>query len=281
MSTVCILGAGELGGAIAHALARSDLVSRISLIDSARPIAAGKALDIQQSGAIGRFHTQVDGTDEFTRVATSAAVVLADRARHASGEWNGDDAIALLDRLSAHLGDTPLIFASAAHGSVLSIAARELQLRRQRIIGSGPEAVASAARAMVALEARCSPSEVSLSVLGIPGDFVTPWSEAAIGGRALDRVLTQAELSRLQARVARLWPPGSFALGYAAARVVEALITSSREAMNVLTVLNGEFGVRNRIGTVPALLSPRGIAATRIPALDTRERVRLQTVLGA
>jgi hypothetical protein len=46
-------------------------------------------------------------------------------------------------------------------------------------------------------------------------------------------------------------------------------------------VLNGEFGVRNRIGTVPAFLTTAGIAAVRLPALNTRERVQLETVLGA
>jgi malate dehydrogenase len=281
MTTVCILGAGELGGAVAHALARRHFVSRLTLVDDAQRVAVGKALDIQQSCAIERIHTQLDGTDDFTRVAGSTVVVFADRVSHISDDWSGDDAIALLGRLSPYLGEAPLVFAAASQGGVLSLAARELRLRRQRLVGSSAEAIASAARAMVALEARCSPVEVSLSVLGVPPALVVPWSEAAIGGRALDRVLTQAELTRVEAKVARLWPPGPFALALAAARVVEALVRSSRQAMHVLTVLNGEFGVRNRIGTVPAFLTTAGIAAVRLPALNTRERVQLETVLGA
>jgi hypothetical protein len=45
-------------------------------------------------------------------------------------------------------------------------------------------------------------------------------------------------------------------------------------------MLGGEFGVRNRVGTVPALLSSSGIVHTRVPALNTRERVQLETALG-
>ena len=107
-----------------------------------------------------------------------------------------------------------------------------------------------------------------------------PWSEASIGGYALERVLSQVQLRDVEARVARLWPPGPYALGAAAARVVEAVLHASRRSYNVLTVLDGEFGVRNRLGTVPALLASRGIVHTRVPALNTRERVQVETALG-
>jgi malate/lactate dehydrogenase len=161
-------------------------------------------------------------------------------------------------------------------------ASREVSIPRARLIGSAPEALASAITAIVAMEARCAPGEVRLTVLGTPPNgFVVPWSEASIGGYALDRVLSQVQLSRIEARAARLWPPGPYTLGTAAARVVEALAGSSRRSFSVLTVLGGEFGVRNRVGAVPAHLSARGIVHTRVPALSTRERVQLETALGA
>jgi malate dehydrogenase len=291
MPAVCILGAGELGGAIAHALARSERVSRVLLIDSAGRLAAGKALDIQQSGAIEGFHARLDGTDDFTRVTAAAVVVIADRAGPPAVEWGGEEGLGLVNRISTYATDCPLVFAGASQAGLLLAAAREAGVHRERLIGSAPEAFASAARAIVALEARCSPTEVSVSVLGVPpgsgpddlggGGFVVPWSDASIGGRALERVLTPVELSRAEARVARLWPPGPFALGLAAARVVDGIVGSSRRAFSVLTVLGGEFGVRNRVGALPVLLSTGGIAHTRIPTLDTKERVRLETVLGA
>ena len=135
---------------------------------------------------------------------------------------------------------------------------------------------------MVAMEARCSPSEVDLTVLGAPpSGFVVPWSEASIGGYSLERVLSQVQLTRIEARAARLWPPGPFALGLAAARVAEGLVQNSRRAFSVLMVLGGEFGVRGRVGAIPVNLSPAGVTGTRVPTLNTRERVRLETALGA
>ena len=88
-------------------------------------------------------------------------------------------------------------------------------------------------------------------------------------------------LALIEARVARLWPPGPHALGLAAARVAEAIGTSARQAHTVLTVLGGEFGVRNRVGLVPCLLGPAGIREVRLPPLNARERVQIETALGA
>jgi malate dehydrogenase len=292
MAAICILGAGELGGAVAHALARGERVSRVLLIDAAATVAAGKALDIQQSGAIEGFHTLLSGTDDMTRATGCSVCVIADTAGRTPVEWQGEEGLAMLNRLTGYAA-APLIFAGALQTPLLVAAAREAGLRRERLIGSAPEAFAAAATAMVAMEAGCSPTEVKIAVLGAPSTppdgqrggpraaFVIPWSEASIGGYALDRVLTQVQLARLEARVARLWPPGPYALGLAAARVAEALVTSSRRAFHVLSVLGGEFGVRGRAGSLPALLSPVGIAHLRVPTLNTRERVQLETALGA
>ncbi len=281
MTTVAVIGAGDLGGAIAHALSSGDAVARVLLVDAAAGVAAGKALDIQQSGAVARFHTRVEGTADLSRVTGCAVCVIADRALQPASEWQGDEGLSLLMRLSPFVGESPLVFAGASQGLLLLAAAREARIHRGRLIGSSPEALASAVRSIVAVEARCSPGEVALTVLGAPPGFVVPWSEASVGGHSLERTLTQVQLARIEARVARLWPPGAYTLGLAAARVAQAIVHSSRRAFSVLTVLDGEFGVRNRVGTLPALLSASGIAYTQVPSLNTRERVQVETALGA
>ena len=281
MSNVCILGAGELGGSTAHALARGERVGRVVLIDEHGTIAAGKALDIQQAGAVEGFHTHVTGTADITRVTGAAVVVVADAVRP-SGEWQGEAGLSMMSRLQGYIGDAPIVFAGATHSELIHTAERDARFSRRRLLGSAPEALAAAIRSIVALEARCSPSEVTLSVLGAPpAGFVVPWSEASIGGYALERALSQVQIRQIEARVAHLWPPGPHALGAAAAGVVEALITSSRRAATVLTVLGGEFGVRGRVGALPCLVGPTGIIDVRLPTLNVRDRVQLETALGA
>ena len=281
MSTVCIIGAGELGGAIAHALARGGRVRRIVLIDDAANVAAGKALDIQQAGAVEASHASLEGSADLTRVVGARVCIVADRSGRTSQEWHGEEGLALLKRLIPYLEESPIVFAGATQEDLLHAGARELHLRRERVIGSASEALIGAVKSMVAIEAQCSPNEIELTVLGAPPrGFVVPWSEASIGGQALERVLTQVQLSRIESRVVHLWPPGPHALGLAAARVTEAILTTSRRTFGVLAMLGGEFGARGRVGLLPALLSARGIVATRVPALNTRERVQVENALG-
>jgi malate dehydrogenase len=281
VTTVCIIGAGDVGGAAAHALARGGRVRQVRLIDPAQGVAIGKALDIQQSGAIDGLDTRLEGTNDVTRTAGCAVCIVADRAAPPAIEWQADEGLALVRRVAGFLGDAPIVFAGVSQSDLLLTAAREARIPRRRLVGSAPEALAAAIAAIVAMEARCSPAEVSLTVLGTPpAGFVVPWSDASIGGLALERALTQTELRRVEARASRLWPPGPFTLGSAAARVAEAIVRSSRRARSVLTVLDGEFGVRGCAGALPALLCPAGIAHTRTPSLNTRERVQLDVALG-
>jgi len=281
MSIVCIIGAGELGGAIAHALARGERVRRTILIDDAGGVAAGKALDIQQAGAIGGHHMHLEGSSDFSRVVGTAACVIADRSGRSSNEWHGDEGLALLKRLAPYLGDAPIVFAGPSQTGLMLAASREAHLRRERLIGTAPEALAGAVRAVAAIEAQCVPEEIGLTVLGAPPHgFVIPWSEASINGLALQQVLTQVQLTRIETRVAHLWPPGPHALGLAAARITEALVSSSRRTFTVFNVFDGEFGARGRVGALPAILSPRGIMTTRVPELSTRERVQVENALG-
>src|SRR6185436_8584460 len=206
----------------------------------------------------------LEGPAALSRVVGAAVCVIADRSGRTSGEWQGDEGLALLNRLVPYLGDSPIVFGGSSQAGLLLTAAQEVHIRRERLIGSAPDALCGAVKSMVALEAQCSPTEIGLTLLGAPPrGFVVPWSEASIGGHALERVLTQVQLSRIEGRVAHLWPPGPYALGLAAARVAEALVTTSLRTFSVLTVLGGEFGARNVVGVLPARLSTQGVVSVR------------------
>ena len=139
MATICIVGAGELGGSVAHALARGERVSRVVLIDERGTVAAGKALDIQQSGAIEGFHTRVDGAQDVTRVTGCTVCVIADVAP--AVEWQGEPGLALMARLKGFVGDAPIVFAGTEQSDLLLKSVGEVHLNRQGVVGSAPEAV--------------------------------------------------------------------------------------------------------------------------------------------
>jgi hypothetical protein len=122
---------------------------------------------------------------------------------------------------------------------------------------------------------------VSLSVFGLPPRaLIIPWTDVSIGGVRAEACLTQAQLAQLEGRVARVWPPGPYTLGLAAAQMAGAVVTAPRSSFSVLTALDGEFAQRRGIGVVRAHVGPGGIVDTLAPTLSTRDEVRVKTALG-
>jgi malate/lactate dehydrogenase len=281
MSTIAIFGAGDVGGAVAHALATRHTASRVILIDGAGQVAAGKALDIQQMGAIAQFPTRVEGTTDPTRAIGCDVCVIADRAGQPPTEWQRDADFGAVQRVARDVGEAPLVLAGVRQESLISALAFEAGIVRRRLIGSAPEAVRAVARAMVALETGHAASEIQLGVLGRPpAGIVVPWTDASVNGYLVERMLSQVAVARVERRIASSWPPGPHALGLAAAVVVQGLVESARRSYCVWAALDGEFGARRTVGTVPAFLGPRGLERTVVPELTARERVRVETALA-
>ena len=280
MSTIAILCAGELGGATARQLAALDVVSRIVLVDDIGSAAAGKALDIAQSGPVDGYTTTLSGTNDVAAVVGAAAVIFADRFGPPSADWQDEAGLALLKRVAGLNQAAPLICAGASQSALVERGVNELGISRARLFGSAPEGLRSAVVTVTALEAAAAPSDISLSVLGRPPQYViVPWDEAAIAGRCATQVLSAAQVARLDARVARLWPPGPYTLAAAAARIIQTAITRGPRIHMAQVALTRDEGTPGRSAMMPVTLQPAGIAQLVEPALSNRDRVRYETTL--
>jgi malate dehydrogenase len=279
VQSIVILGAGELGGALARQLAAADVARRIVLVDDAGRVAEGKALDIRQAAPVDGYTTFVAGTTDESAVLGADAVVLADRFT-GGAEWQDDAAVALVRRVT-HVNPTAMILCAGARQLlVVERGVREGGIARHRLFGSAPEALRSAIISMTALEAGCAPTEVSLTVVGRPpGQVIVPWDDASIGGRRASEVLSPPAITRLDARLVRMWPPGPLTLAGAATRVLRVAITRSALSVAAFVAVTREEGDRGRVGMLPVQVRPAGISAVLSPTLSARDRVRLDTVL--
>jgi len=276
MQTVAILGAGELGGAVGRALACRDLVSRIVFIDKSGTVAAGKALDIRQSGPVEGFDTRLDGTEDLSSVIGASVVVLADE--HGAGDWTGEAALQLLGRVHAYNPRALIVAAGARQRDVLRLAVTELGLPPTRVVGSAPTAAAGAARALVALEAGCSATDVSLSVVGAPPGWVIAWADGSVAGSPLVRALAPPAVTRIEARLRASWPAGPHALASAAAAVIHAAWTGSHRQFPCFV---GDLWEprRSTFVALPVVLGPTGVRRVDVPQLAPREQVALDALL--
>lgn len=280
MATVTILGAGDIGGALARQLAALDLVSRIVIVDDLANVAAGKALDVAQSSPVDRYHTAMSGTADVAAVVGAAVVVVADTAAQPVTEWKDDGGLALIRRVAGLNQLAPIVCAGAGQSALIERGVNELGVSRSRLFGSAPEALRSAVIAIVALEAGAAPTDISLSVLGRPPHhIIVPWDETSIAGRCATQVLTAAQLARLDARIARLWPPAPYTLASAATRLIRTALTRTPRVHAALVALTREEGSPGRSAMMPITLQPAGIASLVAPSLSSRDRVRFDTTM--
>src|SRR6266567_1570218 len=277
MSTVAIIGAGALGGALAHSLARRGRVGEVRLIDPEGRIAEGKALDILQSSPVEQFSTRVTAATSFAAAAGADAIVFADLM--AGGEIAGESGLAVLRQVARLETTSPLLFAGGGQRDLMLRAAGELHLGSRRLLGSAPLALESAVRAVTAALLDASPADLAIGVAGVPPrDSVIGWNAATAFNQPIAAALAPHHLSALSSRLPALWPPSPYALASAAARVAEALANASRRRYTCFASIAGVEG-RGLIAAVPVQIAKGRVERTLNPALSRHERTAFENGL--
>ncbi len=271
MSLVAILGAGPIGAAIAHRLAERARVGSVRLIDESADVAAGKALDIRQSGPVGNFDTAVTGTGDALAAVGASVVVIADKA--SGGEWQGDAGLALIRQLVRAGSKGPFVFAAPSQVGLIETVARELHVPADRLIGTATSAIAASVAALASVEAQLT--GVNVVVAGRPPALVVGWSSATVAGSLLSDRVPAHRLLAITNALPRLWPPGAQAIAAPTAGVIEALMSGSRRLHHAMTILDGEFGLRGVAAMLPLEIGNGRVLARTIPSLSPQERTLL------
>jgi hypothetical protein len=150
---------------------------------------------------------------------------------------------------------------------------RDLDVSRDRLVGTAPSALIGAVRGMTGLELGLS--SVDLVLVGRPPAFVVGWTAATVSGALVSDRLAAHKLLAISNAVPRLWPPGPHAIGSATAPVVEALCFGSRHLHSALTILDGELGARGRAVMLPLQLGLGQVRSRVMPSLSEQERTAL------
>lgn len=271
MSVVSILGAGDIGSATAYALARRSRVRDVRLVDTATNVAAGKALDMRQTGPIEHFDTPITARGDILDAVNADVIVIADA--FADGEWEGERGLAMVKQLVRAGSKAPLVFAGPKQAWLMEAAVREAGVSANRIVGSAPAAVHSGVRALAGLEVNGSGVDVSIALVGRAPGFTVGWTSATFGGSALTELIAPHRMVAISEMLRKIWPPKPQAIGAATAQIVEGLLAGSRRHLYATTVLEGEFGERGVATMLPLELGDRRILRRIEPSLSTQEKV--------
>jgi malate dehydrogenase len=278
MHEVAIIGAGELGGLTAQALAQQHAAGTIRLIDDHGRVAEGKALDITQSAAVEGFATELAGGTDFSAVAGASIVVIADQAGGA--EWSTDEGLRLVRRVHSLAPRATVLCAGASYSELVGRSVSDLKLPRTQILGSAPEGYVAAAAAVVALELDLSPADVALAILGVPpGHVVIAWEHASAAGIAVTSRISEPVRHQLTRKIGALWPMGPRTLAAAACKVTHVLSGRTRRAVTCFVAPDEGAGARTRTAAVPVRLDADGLIEVVMPALTAGERVALDNAM--
>lgn len=275
MSTIAIIGAGAIGGALAQKLAARSRVEHIRLIDPDARVAEGKALDILQSGPVDAFSARISAAAHHTAAAGADAIVLADLA--SGGEIAGEAGLMLVKQLTAIESRAPLLFAGGAQRELMARSAAELHVRASRLVGSAPLALESAVRALAGALIDASPADVAVGIAGVPpSDAVIAWDAATAFNQPISRVLPPHQMAAVSARLPALWPPSPYSLGSAGARIAEAIARGSRRRYTCFALVDAAGIGRGIVAAVPVEFVKGGIGRTLDPALSRHERTQFE-----
>jgi hypothetical protein len=112
-----------------------------------------------------------------------------------------------------------------------------------------------------------------------PRQSIVPWEDATIGGFLATSVLDEPMRRRLAEKVGALWPPGPYALAWAAAKAVDGLSGTGVQAISAFVAADDSNGRRARTAALPVRLGPAGITRVELPSLNGRDRVALDNAM--
>lgn len=275
MKVSIIGGGGRVGSCAAFALECMGLVSEIQIIDANAEAAEGEALDLLHGSAV--LGGQRINTGCYKRAADSDMFIITAGLRRKPDESRLDlinRNVSLFRQILASIKEggykrDAFVFVVSNPVDILTyIAAQELDLPRERVIGLGTMLDTSRFCALIAKELKVPATQVNATVLGEHGDSMFPvWSAASIAGLPFkgfegfdlnfqNRIFERTRQSG--AEVIKRKSGAGYAVGASIAAVVRAILLDTREILPVSTVQTGAYGLRDVSISVPTVVGAAG-----------------------
>ena len=288
---VTVVGAGNVGATCAQELARRDYAD-VVLVDIKEGLAAGKALDINQAGAVLGYEPNALGSTGYEQSAGSDVVVVTAGVPR-TGDMSRDDLVATNEKIVGsvtrevieHSPDAILIVVSNPLDAMCHVARNVSGWPKERVFGMAGILDTARFSTFIAWETGSSVKDVSAMVLGGHGDqMVSVVSATTVGGVPLRKLLPDARIAELVGRTAKgggelvtlLGTSAWYAPGAAAAQMVDAIMLDEKRVLPCTAYLEGEYGIDGLYMGVPVKLGARGIEEIVELDLTDDERTALE-----
>jgi malate dehydrogenase len=290
---IALIGAGQIGGTLAHIAALKEL-GDIVLFDIAEGIPQGKALDLAQSAAQQGFHMHLSGSNDYAAI-TGAAVVIVTAGVPRKPGMSRDDLVsinlkvmeAVGDGIKRHAPNAFVICITNPLDAMVWALQRATGLPANKVVGMAGVLDSARFRHFLSAEFKVALQDVTACVLGGHGDDMVPLLRySTVAGIPLPDLVkmgwtTQAKLDGIVERTRKgggeivgLLKTGSafYAPAAAAIAMAQSYLRDERRVLACAAKLNGEYGVKDLYVGVPVVLGANGVEKVVEVALDADEK---------
>ena len=275
MPKVTIVGAGNVGATAAHIIASKNLAD-VVLVDVAEGLPQGKALDMMHMRSVEKFTVSVTGTNDYEATKDSDVVVITAGIARKPGMTREDllgvNAGIMSSVIDAALEASPdavYICVTNPLDVMTYLAYKKSGLPVNRLMGMGGVLDSSRLSFAVCEKLGCMPEDVIAWALGAHGEGMVCWPRyTTVEGTPITELMSEDDVEAVVERtvkggaevVAHLKTGSAYyAPGASIAKMVEAILTDSKEVMSVCSYIDGEYGIKDLYMNIPTRLGKNGV----------------------
>ncbi len=269
-----MVGAGAVGATCAQVLAARDYAD-VVLVDIKEGLPQGKALDINQMGAVLGYEPNVVGSNDYEESAESDVVVITAGVPR-TGDMSRDDLVSINEKIVVQVVEAAavqspeaiLIVVSNPLDAMCHVAKSVSGWPKERVFGMAGILDTARFSTFIAWETGASVKDVTAMVLGGHGDQMVPVvSATTVGGVPLRKLAGEDAIRAMVERTAKgggelvklLGTSAWYAPGAAAAQMVDAIMLDEKRMLPCTAYLEGEYGIEGLYMGVPVKLGRGGI----------------------
>jgi len=291
---ISLIGAGQIGGTLAHLIGIKELVNEVVLFDVASGIAKGKALDIAQSSSVDGFNVKFSGTDDYKDIKDSDVIIVTAGVPRKPG-MSRDDLLGINLKIIKQVAEgiknnAPNAFVICITNplDVMVMAFQKFSgLPANKVVGMAGILDSSRFKLFLSLELNVSVKEIDAMVMGGHGDTMVPMPRfTKVSGRPLLDLVKEGKISkeRLEqinqrtrdggAEIVKHLEKGSafYAPAASGVQMAEAYLKNEKKLLPCAVQLNGEYGVNNVYAGVPVMVGKEGVEKIELIDLDEKEK---------
>ncbi|MBL6786265.1 MAG: malate dehydrogenase [Candidatus Pelagibacter bacterium] len=294
---ITLIGAGQIGGTLAHLIALKEL-GDVVLFDVAAGIAKGKALDIAQSSPVDGFNINLSGTDNYEDTKNSDVIIITAGVPRKPG-MTRDDLLGINLKIIKQVAEgikktSPNAFVICITNP-LDVIVMALQkysgLPKNKIIGMAGILDSSRFIYFLSKEFQVSVQKIKSLVLGGHGDsMVAMLGHTQIEGKKINDLVKEGKITKERldeivdrtkkggAEIVKYLEKGSafYAPAASGVEMAESYLKDLKKQLPCAAYLNGEYETKNLYAGVPVIIGSKGVEKIIELKLSEEEKINFQ-----